>query len=65
MKTALLIVAALLIVFGAVFTLQGIGVLGGSAMTGDRTWAVVGPILIIVGIIVGLFGLRRRARSGS
>jgi hypothetical protein len=63
MRTALLIVAALLVVFGAVFTLQGIGVLGGSAMTGDRTWAIIGPVLVIVGIIVGLVGLRRRAGS--
>ena len=63
MKIAMLIVAALLIVFGTVFFLQGIGVLGGGAMVGDRTWAVIGPILAVIGVALGIWALRRRARS--
>ena len=63
MKIALLIVAALLIVFGTVFFFQGIGALGGSGMTGDRTWAVIGPILAVIGVALGIWALRRRARS--
>ena len=63
MKIALLIVAALLTVFGTVFFFQGIGALGGSGMTGDRTWAVIGPILAVIGLVLGIWALRRRARS--
>jgi hypothetical protein len=35
---------------GAVFTLQGIGVLGGSFMSGSGTWAVIGIAMIVVGL---------------
>ena len=62
MKTVLLIVAAMLVLFGAVFGLQGLGVLGGSAMTGDRMWAVIGPILVLFGIVLGVWTMRRGAR---
>ena len=37
---------------GAVFTLQGIGVLHGSSMTGSTTWAVLGPLIAIAGIVI-------------
>ena len=62
MKTALLIVGGLLIVFGAVFTLQGLGVIGGGAMAGNRIWAVIGPLIMLVGLGIGFFAVRR-ARS--
>ena len=64
MKMALLIVSALLIVFGVVFFFQGIGALGGSGMTGDRTWAVIGPILAVIGLVLGIWALRRGSRAG-
>lgn len=57
----------LAIVVGAVWTLQGLGYLYGSMMTNDRTWAVIGPIVAIVGLILILVGLRvrRSGRGGS
>jgi hypothetical protein len=61
MKIALLIVAAVLILLGALWALQGIGVIGGSAMSGNSMWAIIGPILVIIGIGVGLVALRRGA----
>ena len=64
MKMALLIVSALLIVFGVVFFFQGIGALGGSGMTGDRTWAVIGPILAVIGLVLAIWALRRGSRAG-
>ena len=54
-RIVLLIVAGVLIVFGAVFGLQGIGVLGGSAMSGKPLWAVIGPIMIVIGIGLGVW----------
>ena len=44
---------------GAIWALQGLGVLGGSAMSGNSMWAVIGPILVVVGIVVGVIALRR------
>jgi len=62
-KTAVVAVGTLLVVLGAVFTLQGLGYLAGSAMTGVTTWAIVGPILAIVGIY--LVVRWRKARSAT
>jgi hypothetical protein len=48
---------------GAVWTLQGLNIMGGSQMSGDPTWAVVGPIVFVVGVVLFLFGIRRRDTS--
>lgn len=45
-------------VVGAVFTLQGIGVLGGSFMSGDATWAVIGVAMVVAGITAYGFSSR-------
>jgi len=46
MRIALNIVAALLIVTGIVWILQGINILPGSFMTGQTQWAFAGIILL-------------------
>ncbi len=43
-------IGVVLALIGALWTLQGVGVLGGSVMTGSRFWMVVGIIALIVGI---------------
>jgi hypothetical protein len=43
-------IAALLIAIGAVWTLQGLGYLKGSSMTGSTVWATVGPIVAAFGV---------------
>jgi hypothetical protein len=53
-------VGVVLIVIGAVWTLQGVGVLGGSSMTGSRLWTVNGLIAVFVGL--GLVWLAVRLR---
>lgn len=48
---------------GALFTLQGLDVIGGSAMSGHSVWAVVGIVLILVGVgVVGLAAQQGRQR---
>jgi hypothetical protein len=65
MKNSLLIGAgALVTVAGIIFALQGLGYIGGSSMTGVTFWAVVGPLIALVGIAMAVFGLRHR-RSAS
>ncbi len=61
MKKVLLVGAGLLItVAGVIFTLQGVGALGGSAMSGVTFWAVAGPVIALVGLAMVAVGLRRR-----
>ncbi|MEQ4498373.1 MULTISPECIES: hypothetical protein [Nocardioides] len=45
---------------GAVWTLQGLGHLGGSAMSGEDTWAIVGPILAGFGVALAIVVLQKR-----
>jgi len=41
---------AVLVLIGLVWTLQGLGYLAGSAMTGVTLWAVIGPIVALAGL---------------
>ena len=59
-RTTLLAVGAVLVVFGVVFFLQGIDVLGGSGMSGKTLWAILGPIIALVGAAILVGALRRR-----
>ncbi len=60
MKVTLNVVGAILVLFGAIWFLQGINVLPGSFMTGQIKWAVYGGIAVAVGIAVLLVAKRRR-----
>ena len=53
----------LAIVIGAVWILQGAGILGGSFMTGQAEWLYIGIVTVVAGII-GLFWLNSR-KAGS
>lgn len=61
MRWILVIIGLLAVGSGLLWTLQGLGVLGGSSMSGDSTWAIVGPIVAVVGMLMILFGLRKRS----
>lgn len=64
MRRLLLVGAGLLItVAGVIFTLQGVGTLGGSVMSGVTFWAVVGPVIALVGLAMVAVGLRRHFAS--
>jgi len=58
-----LILGAIAILVGAVWILQGSGVLPGSFMTGQRMWLVIGIIVAIVGLALAYNGIRRPARQ--
>jgi xanthosine utilization system XapX-like protein len=45
---------------GVVFTLQGVGVLGGSVMSRVTFWAVAGPVIALAGLVLAVIGLRDR-----
>jgi hypothetical protein len=60
MKVALNLAGAVLVLFGAIWFLQGINVLPGSFMTGQIQWAVYGGIAVVAGVT--LLGVAKRRR---
>jgi len=59
-----LILGLLALVVGAVWTFQGLGVLQGSVMTGQRLWSIVGPVVAAAGLALIGYGLRARSKRG-
>jgi hypothetical protein len=55
------VVGAILSAVGVVWVGQGVGLIGGSFMTGDALWAVIGAIALLFGITL-LAGPRRDRR---
>ena len=53
------VAGVLLILMGIIWILQGINVLPGSFMTGQRKWAVNGAIAAVIGIALLVFARRR------
>ena len=47
-----LVPGILLSAVGLVWTLQGLNVLGGSAMSGSPLWATIGPIVLLIGVVL-------------
>ena len=48
-----------LVLMGLIWTLQGMDVLkGSSVMSGKPLWAVIGPIVAIIGVLVAARALR-------
>jgi len=51
----------LLVLVGLIWTFQGLGVVAGSVMTGVTLWAIIGPIVAILGVAL-LAGVVRARR---
>jgi len=51
---------AVILLLGVVWVLQGVGVLGGSAMTGSRFWAWIGAACIVAAAVLLLGAFRPR-----
>jgi hypothetical protein len=62
MKVTLNIGGTVLVLFGAIWFLQGINVLPGSFMTGEIRWAVYGGIAVAAGISL-LIAAKRQSRG--
>jgi hypothetical protein len=57
------IIAAILVVVGAVWIGQGLGLIRGSSfMIDDTRWALIGAVMLVVGLALGATALRARAR---
>jgi hypothetical protein len=63
MRWVWLVLGVLAILVGSVWTLQGLNILGGSAMSGHGLFAVIGLIVGVIGVFLVVFSARRRAAS--
>ncbi len=64
-RIALIVVGVVALLIGGVFAGQGLNLIPGSFMTGDRTWFYVGLVLLVVGVILVVRGLRRPKNERS
>jgi len=53
-----IVAGVVLALAGALFTLQGLGYVGGSVMTDEEFWAIVGPIISAFGVALVIVGTR-------
>lgn len=65
MRFFLSILAVLLILVGVLWVLQGINVIGGSMMTGQSQWAVIGGIAVVAGAGLLAFANLRKSSTPS
>jgi hypothetical protein len=63
MRKSRLAIAAVMLVVGVLWIGQGTGTVGGSAMSGQSMWALVGGVLVAGGLAIGLLELFRRPVS--
>jgi hypothetical protein len=61
-KPGWVIAGVVVALVGLLFTLQGAGVIKGSAMSGSAFWAIAGPVIIIAGLAAAGVGIRGRVR---
>ena len=59
MRVVLIVVGVLMVLMGGVWLFQGIGILLGSPMTSQPFWAIVGSIVVVLGVVVAVVGIRR------
>jgi len=62
MRRALVGVGIVMVLAGLLFTLQGLGYVGGSAMTDVEFWAIAGPVIAGLGVALIIVGLRKDER---
>lgn len=62
-QVVLVVVGVAAAVAGVIWTLQGLGYVGGSFMSGATVWAVIGPVVALAGLVLIAAGSRRRRRN--
>jgi hypothetical protein len=45
-------IGIVLLLIGAVWFLQGVGLVKGSFMSGEAVWAVIGFVLVVAGVVI-------------
>jgi predicted anti-sigma-YlaC factor YlaD len=53
----------LAVVLGALWTVLGLGYVADSVLTDHRLFAVLGPVLVLIGLVLLWHGMRGRRRN--
>jgi hypothetical protein len=61
-RLAAIVVGVLMFAAGLLWTLQGLGYVGGSSMSGDDQWALIGPAFAGLGVALAWVAVQRRGR---
>jgi hypothetical protein len=56
------VVGVLILLVGAVFAGQGLGIIPGSFMTGKIEWFWIGSVMVVLGLALGAAGFIGRPR---
>lgn len=64
-RPGFVIAGVVLVLLGILWTLQGLGRVDGSVMSGVTFWAVVGPIVALVGLGLVATAFRGGPRAGG
>jgi hypothetical protein len=59
------VAGVLLLLIGGLWTLQGLGVVGGSFMTGSKLWLVIGLVLVAAAVALLTRSFRNRNRASA
>ena len=62
-QVLLVVIGVAAAVAGIVWTLQGLGYVGGSFMSGATVWAVIGPVVALAGLVLIVIAGRSRRRA--
>jgi uncharacterized membrane protein len=60
-RVVVVVIGVIVLIIGGVFAGQGLNLIPGSSMTGDRMWFYIGTVMAVVGIILIVVGVRRPA----
>ncbi|HUL26723.1 MAG TPA: hypothetical protein VLW44_13240 [Streptosporangiaceae bacterium] len=61
-RLVLIVIGALVALTGAVWTLQGLGYVSGSFMSGASVWTIIGVVVLLAGLAIVVAALRGRRR---
>jgi hypothetical protein len=59
-KAVAVVVGLLMVAVGGLWTFQGLGYVGGSAMSGESFWAIAGPLVAGLGVALVWVTVQRR-----
>jgi hypothetical protein len=64
MRVVWIVLGIVLFLLGGLWTAQGLDLMGQTGgMNGVKIWAVIGPIVAIVGIVLFVIGLRGKKKT--
>ena len=61
-RIVMIMIGAFAVVVGLIWIGQGLNIIPGSFMTGNKTWFVIGLVVVVVGVVLLVRTLRPRSR---